>query len=93
MKPWRPEGIHGWFLNRRASCVNANIGRFPVFSAGLACSSDASNYFIRAAKRLALTGRTSRWGARPQLCLDAFDRGNWRLLDSPEQHANWMSRL
>lgn len=45
LKTWSPEGAHGWHFNRRASSVHANLQRFPVFSAGLALSSDAFDYF------------------------------------------------
>ncbi|CAM9285430.1 unnamed protein product [Ectocarpus sp. 13 AM-2016] len=45
MAPWRKQGYHGWFFDRRASGVHQNLAGLPVFSAGLACSSDAFNYF------------------------------------------------
>ena len=36
MTPWRREGYHGWFFDRRSSGVYSNVTRLPVFSAELA---------------------------------------------------------
>lgn len=51
MTPWRQQGYHGWFFDRRASGVHANLTGLPVFSAGLVCSSDAFNYFSLSGRR------------------------------------------
>lgn len=42
--PWRASGHQGWFYDRRSPLSNVNLGELPVFSAGLAVSSDGFNF-------------------------------------------------
>ncbi|CAN0258856.1 unnamed protein product [Scytosiphon promiscuus] len=43
-EPWRREGAHGWFHDRRSSSAYSNVDNLPVISTGFVCSCDGFNY-------------------------------------------------
>ncbi|CAN0353500.1 unnamed protein product [Scytosiphon promiscuus] len=51
MTPWRREGHHGWYFDRRSGPVYSNTSGVPVFSTGLTSSSDGFNYFTLGGKQ------------------------------------------
>lgn len=44
-KPWRQEGLEGWYMNRRGDDCYENEDGDPVFSSGIVLSRDGFNYW------------------------------------------------